>query len=89
MLKTSHMGWMRGTVCAGSLWLVERERQRKAMEKIRLPACHGPVHSNQVPSDVPHVECLMHNTKFTYLKLFEVPGDFDLAEKLSSATSYT
>lgn len=80
---------MRGTVCAGSLWLVERERQRKAMEKIRLPACHGPEHSDKVPSDVPHVESLMHNTKFTYLKLFEVPGDFDLAEKLSSATSYT
>lgn len=47
------------------------EGKTKPVEKSRVPPCHGSVHSDQDLSDVPHVECLMHNIKFTYLKIFE------------------
>ena len=52
--------------------IVYRERKKKPVEKSTVTVYHGPVHSDQVLSDVPHVECLMHNIKFTYLKFFEV-----------------
>lgn len=48
------------------------EGKIKPVEESGVTLCHGLIHADQVLSDVPQVECLMHNIKFTYLKLFEV-----------------
>lgn len=60
-----------------------------AVSKGRVIAYQSPLHPDQVLSRVQHVQFFMHNIKFTRLKLFEVAGDFDLAEECNNAASYT
>lgn len=55
---------------------MEQGNGKKCIFEVVLGNCQSPILSDQVISDIPHVECIIFNIKFTYLKIVDVTQDF-------------